>query len=457
MFDLSKVFKKDAKDIRLSNDEIAELLRTSKEALDRFEATYKEASKDFNVNSYNLFDYSVEDAKNYLTKNVSDDANETVNRVVDELVEDTFSGVENKLPRLTNDDLKSIPLEIRPQLTGDLYQVQVDPDSSQAVLAMYSSYLKETNPEKKRHFYYMFRQGLDILDLDPILYAMLSNNPTSMGYWFQTLKEAVDSQSFFKVPKTKIIRVPLPILQMSRLDYETLTPATIKIIDDYCMRVFDLDVNKKYFVKTGTYSSKFNFRNAKVEGEKEVRELGEYLLFLSHQAVEMAGPLTQPSIYGVSTTNEWVVREYIDDVENNPCIYNGMPLHTEYRFFVDFDTDEILGVSPYWRPDVMLKRFSQDANPYSPHDKHDYVIYKMHEPVLMKRYTDNVNIVFEHMSKLIKDIELSGQWSIDVMQNGNDFYIIDMATACTSALSDCVPKGLIKKYEERWLPEIKTS
>jgi hypothetical protein len=236
-----------------------------------------------------------------------------------------------------------------------------------------------------------------------------------------------------------------------------LTPATIKIIDDYCMRVFDLDVNKKYFVKTGTYSSKFNFRNAKVEGEKEVRELGEYLLFLSYQAVEMAGPLTQPSIYGVSTTNEWVVREYIDDVENNPCIYNGMPLHTEYRFFVDFDTDEILGVSPYWRPDVMLKRFSQDANPYSPHDKHDYVIYKMHEPVLMKRYIDNVNIVFEHMSKLIKDIELSGQWSIDVMQNGNDFYIIDMATACTSALSDCVPKGLIKKYEERWLPEIKTS
>ncbi|MBR0283080.1 MAG: RICIN domain-containing protein, partial [Oscillibacter sp.] len=31
-----------------------------------------------------------------------------------------------------------------------------------------------------------------------------------------------------------------------------------------------------------------------------------------------------------------------EDKENNPCIYKGMPLHTEYRVFVDFDTDEVL-------------------------------------------------------------------------------------------------------------------
>lgn len=54
---------------------------------------------------------------------------------------------------------------------------------------------------------------------------------------------------------------------------------------------------------------------------------------------------TQPSIYGAATTNEWVVREFIKDKENNPCIYKGLPLHTEYRVFIDADTKEVLGIN----------------------------------------------------------------------------------------------------------------
>mgnify|MGYP000902759915 CR=1 FL=1 len=96
------------------------------------------------------------------------------------------------------------------------------------------------------------------------------------------------------------------------------------------MKAFDLDVNKKYFVKTGTYSSKFDFRNALVQGEQEVRELGEYLLFIHFQALQMASPLTQPIIYGVSTTNEWVVREFIEDVENNPNMEDIMKMKIKY-------------------------------------------------------------------------------------------------------------------------------
>ena len=97
--------------------------------------------------------------------------------------------------------------------------------------------------------------------------------------------------------------------------------------------------------------------NAHVKGAKEVRELGEYLTFIQFQAQNMAGPLATPSIYGVSTTNEWVVREFIGDKENNPCIYKGLPLHTEYRVFIDCDKNEIIGFNPYWDPEIMLKRF----------------------------------------------------------------------------------------------------
>lgn len=90
-----------------------------------------------------------------------------------------------------------------------------------------------------------------------------------------------------------------------------------------------------YFIKTGTYSSKYEFRNAHIHNPKEINEMGEYFLFLNHLTCSMASPLNNRCFYGANTTNEWVVREYIKDKENNPTIYNGLPLHTEYRVFVD--------------------------------------------------------------------------------------------------------------------------
>lgn len=208
-----------------------------------------------------------------------------------------------------------------------------------------------------------------------------------------------------------------------------------------------------YFIKTGTYSSKYDFRNAHVHGSKEVRELGEYLLFIHYQACQMASPLNNRCIYGVSTTNEWVVREFIDDKENNPCIYKGLHLHTEYRVFVDFDTKEILGLTPYWDATVMKQRFAYEDDSESAHNVHDYIIYEMHESILAKRYKENKEIVKIHITEILQEnVDLTGQWSIDIMQNGSDFWIIDMALAANSALNDCVPAKKLKPLHENWIP-----
>lgn len=141
--------------------------------------------------------------------------------------------------------------------------------------------------------------------------------------------------------------------------------------------------------------------------------------------------------------------EYIKDKENNPTIYNGLPLHTEYRVFVDFDTKEILGASPYWRSDVMKNEFKKVS---SPQERHDYVVYKMHEDILNQRYHESVQTVLAELKKVIPRIELTGQWSVDVMRNGNDYYIIDMALAENSALNDCVPSNRLRAYPQQWLP-----
>lgn len=175
----------------------------------------------------------------------------------------------------------------------------------------------------------------------------------------------------------------------------------------------------------------------------------DYRMFLNHLTCSMASPLNNTCFYGANTTNEWVLREYIKDKEHNPTIYNGLPLHTEYRVFVDFDADEVLGISPYWRADVMKGKFK---NASTPQERHDYVIYQMHEDILQSRYDDSARMILEEIKKILPAVELVGQWSIDVMRNGDDYYIIDMALAENSALNDCVPREKLRPYPQQWLP-----
>lgn len=434
---------------KISKDEIAELLKVNPDLLEKFENAYQPTLDEVDDNFFkvNAKQAAKENKKNRIS-DLDDELNSIVDKIVDELLVD--AGIINKnIEYLKAEDLKHLPEKVRPQLAGNLIQKEINQLSYLPILDYYKRW-KDTDDIES---YHRFRQGLDILDLDPITYEIIGMNKNSMGYWLGELEQAIDDTGFFKYPKTKVVKVPLPLLQLTRLDYSSHTPTTIKILNEFCMKAFDLDVNKKYFVKTGTYSSKFDFRNAVVQGEQEVRELGEYLLFIHFQALQMASPLSSPVIYGVSTTNEWVVREFIEDVENNPTIYKGMPLHTEYRFFVDLGTKEVMGVSPYWREDVMKRSFNEGEQ--DNHKKHDYVIYKMHEEVLYERYNANVDKLTEKVEELIKNIDLDkGQWSLDVMQNGEDFYVIDMALASESALSDVVEPSKFKKFSENWIPKI---
>lgn len=413
-------------------------------------ASMKEAEE-----SDNFFDINSRQAVSKLAQTPSE-TSQKVEQLTQRIVNELLAKTDNKYftddntRAVTMKDIESFPKKLQPQVAGNLIKVDIDKPSYLLTFDLLRKYKKTGNINA----YHLFRQGLDILDLDPILYEAIGMNPNSIGYWFPALKNTVDNQEFFKVPETKIIRVPLPILQLTRCDFMELTPTTIDIINRWAYKAFELDENKTYFNKTGTYSSKYDFRNAKVTMPKEVRELGSYLLFIHYQALQMASPLSNPCIYGVSTTNEWCVREFIEDKEDNPCIYHGMPLHTEYRVFIDCDTDEILGISPYWKPDVMEKRFSEFSDADTADKKHDYVIYKMHKETLMRRYKENKDMLIDKVKELLPNINLKGQWSLDIMQNGNDFWLIDMAIADTSALKECIPANKLKKSQENWIPEL---
>lgn len=471
---LTTLFSKSANsgnaDIELRKN-IANLLNVSPEALENFEKSY--ANYSINVTNKPFFELNAKDIiqKNEgITPDVADaaDVSQLIDQIVNELLDKTniwsYDGIRgktvvNERPNnsgkiVTSDEIKKLPENIRPQLTGNLMKVDINTPSYIELINLYMQLMDNNNSNSQRRTAYnMFRQGLDILDYDPIMYQIIGTNPNSMGYWLPKLVEAIKLQDFFKIPKTKIMKVPMTVLQLTRLDYASLTRTTLDIIDKFCYEAFELDKNKDYFIKTGTYSSKFDFRNTHVVGAKEVMELGEYLLFIHHQANMMASPLNNKVIYGVSTTNEWVVREFIRDKEDCSCIYHGLPLHTEYRVFVDFDSDTVIGASPYWEPETMKKRFNNSDDSNNPDNIHDGIIYMSQEEKLMKKYNSNINSVVEKVKAFIPDVDLSGQYSIDIMQNGDDFWIIDMALAENSAFYNCVPRELRNPSPEKWIPE----
>lgn len=73
----------------------------------------------------------------------------------------------------------------------------------------------------------------------------------------------------------------------------------------------------------------------------------------------------------------------------------------------------------------------------------------------MSRYNENKDDVIQHIEELVQELDLSGQWSIDVMQNGEDFWLIDMALAERSFGYD-IAVAVEDRHltPENWIPKI---
>lgn len=458
----------DAKTSILAKDEIAKMLKTNPEALEAFEKAYETLP----VEDHGIYAMNAKEAAAVHTSPEGIDE-DMVHRIVTELLSETevykydgetattFAYPAAIKKSVEKEELMKYDVRLRPQLTGTMMCKDCGKmPASNEILWFLRESMEGKTEEKRQQAYHMFRAGLDILDLDPIMYEIIGMNQNSIGHWLPPIVEAVKKQDYFKVPKTTVIKVPLPLLQMTRLQYETLTPMTIKIANEYCHEVFNLDDSKEYFIRTGTHSSKYDFRNAHVMGAKEVQEIGEYLLFIHFQGLSYAHMTNAHPTYGMATTNEWVVREYIQDKEKNPTIYHGLPLRTEMRAFVDFDEKKVIGIAPYWDPDTMKKRFATLEDRNEPDMIHDYTIYRMHEDILMARFNKYKSTVEKHLQEMLDEgVQLHGQWSVDIMLNGEDeheeseVYIIDMALAQYSALKEYMTEPL-KKVKETWIPKI---
>lgn len=167
-----------------------------------------------------------------------------------------------------------------------------------------------------------------------------------------------------------------------------------------------------------------------------------------------------------STFGNWI--DFEADWQNCLSIYNGiLQSHQIFKKLIlvqdnftykelDYENNSELGVGVKTFAAGSTTTIGKMKNEFkkvsSPQERHDYVVYKMHEDILNQRYHESVQTVLAELKKVIPRIELTGQWSVDVMRNGNDYYIIDMALAENSALNDCVPSNRLRAYPQQWLP-----
>lgn len=281
----------------------------------------------------------------------------------------------------------------------------------------------------KRMWFYkgMLQHGLSLADMTDWIYGMCQANPNTISYWYPKLMQGYDkSNHFFKVPKTKIWTLPIEVAQYLQTDYELTNQKSRDAFNKLVFDAFDLDKDKSYFIKTGVFSGKFEFRNCHCT---EPLEMGEYFHVINNFAMSV----------GASTSVDLCVREWIPDVEHRPTIYDGMPLRTEFRSFVDFDHGKVIGIVPYWNPIVMNQVLSRQGK-HNPAIMKDYHTYRKCIPSMMKEFNAAVPELHDQISKLIQNVPMHGKWSLDVMKNGSDYYLIDMSRMQDSALTKLLPK-----------------
>ena len=205
--------------LSLSKDEIAEMLKTSPDALEVFERSYRNDVLSAPASTDNFFELNAKQASEMRDRaNIGDAAKRLNDRIIEELLAQApicyYDGEKivvefpekalGAAPAVTVEEVYAIPEEIRPQLTGSCAKSDIPSEAaSSTLLSLYKGWLDGKDPKERRQFYGLFRQGLDILDLDAITYRILGTNPNAMGYWLPALICGIEKQLINRLSPTK--------------------------------------------------------------------------------------------------------------------------------------------------------------------------------------------------------------------------------------------------------------
>ena len=188
------------------------------------------------------------------------------------------------------------------------------------------------NPELIKQYEYasaMLEGAMAQNDLTQQSYDVMSESPNSLMNWYPAIATTLDEQNepAFKTPKTMAIRPTIEYAQFMRHNVLYASERDLQVFNDYLVEELGLVEGKTYFIKLGNYSNKFNFENCICD---DIAQIAKQILIINAQAMDKRA----------ATTIDIVAREFIPN-DDLPTIYNGMPLRTEFRAFVNFTTGEL--------------------------------------------------------------------------------------------------------------------
>ena len=241
------------------------------------------------------------------------------------------------------------------------------------------------------------------------------DNKNNLSYWFPKIKDCG-----IEVPETIIIDTPEEIGKAYFMDKQNEDMNTVlSFVEDTILSKIP---NNMYFLfmKNGTFSNKFDFRDCKVRRNK--LEIAKALINQNYFA----------EMYGAGGLSEIVFREFIGSYsyidKNIPTIYHGMPLRPEFRVFYDFDNRKVLYSANYWDWDYCYETISNQ-------NVTDKIVYEHRYPAIKAFYEEHHKEVEDKVAECMKSVDLTGKWSVDIMwdEESKIYYLMDMAIAEDSA------------------------
>lgn len=240
-----------------------------------------------------------------------------------------------------------------------------------------------------------------------------SRNPNNFSYWFPKLKENLKGEAFI-LPKTLIVDLPAEFvgctLEEEEGDFDKLmnwiirTQLTEKVQQEF---------GNECFLKNGCYSGKFQFNKTCY-----IKDISAKSIYNHWKHIE------EDSLCLDTCGNfEMIFREYIRAHCSLGKMYDGMPIRPELRVFYNFDNHKILYSVNYWDWDYCSKSLLDE----------DYDALEKASRDLQFVFANRHEFIENLLEFALQKVPLTGQWSIDVMIEGSNFYIIDMALARQSA------------------------
>lgn len=226
------------------------------------------------------------------------------------------------------------------------------------------------------------------------------------SFWFPKVQNCE-----IKVPKTIMFKTPE---ELHRHFFMDNYKEDYKLIGDWVKRevmpVLEKEHMQIVFIKNAVFSNKFDASTCFVNMETLINGV----VNLNYAAL----------CVGADGFTELVVRERIrHDASRTPCIYNGLPLRTEFRVFYDFDSNKVLYTANYWDYEYVYRNL---------YDRTDKIILDHMRNEIETSFNTRKAEVEKLVADNMKKVQgLSGKWSVDILlsDTDNSYWLIDMAVA----------------------------